>query len=75
MIDYSQLPVAAAPTNPLTTAHCRTIDEVLASIPALKATIEAFERCGMDCAAQKDALLGQYNVCTAIKREFNPLAP
>lgn len=75
MVTYDQLPQASLPKNPLTQQNCRDLDEVLQSIPALKATLEAFERCGMDCQQQKDAILGQYNVCSAIKREFNPLAP
>lgn len=61
--------------NPLTEKQCADIDCVLNSAPAVKETIEACEKCGMDMAAYKDQLEAQVAFATAVKREFNPLAP
>lgn len=60
--------------NPLTAAHCRTLDQVLLSYPQLKATFQALERCGMDCSQYLAQLEYQYGVCVNTRREFNPLA-
>lgn len=61
--------------NPLTDKQCADIDCVLQSIPHVRATIEACERCGLDMSAEKERLNAQEAFATAVKREFNPLAP
>lgn len=61
--------------NPLTNKQCDDVDCVLQSIPHIRATIEAAERCGMDCSSEKERVTAQETFARAIKREFNPLAP
>lgn len=61
--------------NPLRERECKDIDCVLNSIPGIRATIEACERCGMDMTAEKERLQAQLDFASAVKREFNPLAP
>lgn len=61
--------------NPLTNKQCDDIDCVLQSVPSLRATIAAAERCGLDCSADKARLDAQEEFARAVKREFNPLAP
>lgn len=60
--------------NPLTDKQCDDVDCVLASIPGIRATIAAAERCGLDCSADKQRLQAQEDFASAVKREFNPLA-
>lgn len=61
--------------NPLTNKQCDDVDCVLREIPNIRATIAAAERCGLDCSADKARLQAQEDFATAVKREFNPLAP
>ena len=65
----------ALPLNPLREKECADIDCVLQSLPAIQATIEACERCGMDMGAEKVRVEAQKAFASAVKREFNPLAP
>jgi len=60
--------------NPLTEAHCRDLDAVIQQYPHLRDTLDALERCGLQCSEQKQMLEAQYQICSAIKREFNPLS-
>lgn len=61
--------------NPLTDAHCKDLDRIIQDYPALKATLDALERCGMNCEQRREALQTQFDIASKIKREFNPLAP
>lgn len=65
---------SASVLNPLTEAHCKSLDEVLITYPSLKATFEALSRCGMDCSEHLAQLEWQYGVCVSTRKEFNPLA-
>lgn len=60
--------------NPLTDKHCEALDCVLSSIPSIRDTIAACERCGMDMTAEKARLDAQHEFAASVKREFNPLA-
>lgn len=60
--------------NPLTQQHCNDIDQVIQTYPHLMDTLRAYEECGLDCQQQKEQLEAQYNICTALKRKFNPLS-
>lgn len=61
--------------NPLTEAHCKDLDSVLQLVPHIRDTLAALERCGLDCGERQQTLQAQYEIASAIKREFNPLAP
>lgn len=61
--------------NPLTEAHCKDLDSVIQTYPHLKDTLMALQRCGPQCEEQLRTLEAQYEICSSIKREFNPLAP
>lgn len=63
-----------AVVNPLTDKHCEAVDCVLQSVPNIRDTIAACERCGMDFSAEKERLQAQQDFAAAVKREFNPLA-
>src|SRR5215472_13162868 len=60
--------------NPLQEAHCNDLDYVLQRYPGFKAVLEALQRCGLPCAEQLAALETAYNICGAVRKEFNPMA-
>lgn len=60
--------------NPFTEQHCKDFDSVIAIYPHLKDTFEAFQECGLDCQEQLQTILAQYEICTKLKKKFNPLA-
>jgi hypothetical protein len=60
--------------NPLREKECTDCDLVLQSVPAIKATIEACEECGMEMSEETARIDAQNTFATAVKRRFNPLA-